>query len=162
SQPPSGSSTACDRGPGTSRARIASGSRSFRDLERPSRGPLPPSVVPRSRVGAARGGPRPLGCDHEELHRRQGDAAAEVYAEGGIAALVSLAEGVECPDLVVFAFARTEGGRREEEHLLATYLAAQNDAHGQFARGFSSGRISVEGRDWAHAKARAEASRWTF
>ena len=74
--------------------------------------------------------------------------------------MLSLAEGVECPDTVGFAFAQTEEGKCSEDQVLSTYLAADAPAHAQFAQGFVSGRIFVEGREWAEARVSLVGTKW--
>jgi hypothetical protein len=88
----------------------------------------------------------------EEVARRRVDAVRDVYAQGGLAGLVSLAERVERPDAVGLAFAQTDEGVRIEDQVLSTYLAADAPRQARFAQGFASGRISVEGREWAEIK----------
>jgi len=100
--------------------------------------------------------------EHEqEVERRRIDAVRSIYDQGGIAAVISLAESVGRPDTVGSAFARTDAGKREEDAIFTTYLAADTPAHGEFARGFTWGRISIEGRDWAEGKLKVEGKHWS-
>jgi hypothetical protein len=99
-------------------------------------------------------------AQQEEVARSRVEAVRNVYAQGGFAKVLSLAEGVECPDTVGFAFAQTEEGKCSEDQVLSTYLAADVSAHARFAWGFASGRISVEGREWAEARVSLVGTKW--
>jgi hypothetical protein len=92
--------------------------------------------------------------------RSRVEAVRNVYAQGGFAKVLSLAEGVKCLDTVGFAFAQTEEGKCSEDQVLSTYLAADAPAHAQFAQGFVLGRIFVEGREWAEARVGLVGTKW--
>jgi hypothetical protein len=87
-----------------------------------------------------------------DRHKQQVEAVRDVYAQGGLAGLVSLAERVERPDAVGLAFAQTDEGVRIEDQVLSTCLAADTPRQAHFAKSFASSRISVEGREWAEIK----------
>lgn len=92
--------------------------------------------------------------------RRRVEAVRDVYTQGGLAGLVSLAECVDCPDTVGSCFAQTDEGKRIEDQILSTYLAAEVPAHARLARGFVLGRISEEGREWAETKVKTNGRKW--
>jgi len=96
----------------------------------------------------------------KDIAHHRVEAARKVYVQDGIASLLSLAEGVDRPDTVGFAFAQTEEGKRKEDLVLSTYLAADAPAHAQFARGFVLGRVFVRGRGWAEAKVGSVGTKW--
>lgn len=87
-----------------------------------------------------------------KLRQQREEAVSRIFEEGGLAAVISFAERVECPQCVGFVFAQTGVGDREEDLVLSGYLASDDQRHAQFAVGFVKGRISDQGRTWAERK----------
>jgi len=97
----------------------------------------------------------------KKINQRRIEAINRVYKEGGLAALLSLAEVAERPDSVGFAFAQIDAEESEEDSVLSTYLAADNLRHAEFARGFACGRIFKQGLKWAEGKLKEVGQCWT-
>ena len=89
-----------------------------------------------------------LFADDVPQEEKQVQAAAAVFAEGGLSALAELAGAVERPDDLGFAVGSMPNGTVDAHIVLPRYLAHTETALGRFARGFALGRCRARGKSW--------------
>ncbi len=91
-----------------------------------------------------------------ELQDRRDEAMNEVYAAGGVHAVLEFAKAVESPRRAGMAFAAIATTESERE-ILPALLESDTRSLSQFAEGFVSGRFRARGWEWVDG---IETSQW--
>lgn len=93
----------------------------------------------------------------QNLSERRKAAVSEVHSQGGVQAVIKLAEEVESPGQVGFAFGAIAPSLNDPD-VLPGLLEAESAALAQFAIGFVLGRFQKQGWQWAD---NIDLTKWT-
>jgi hypothetical protein len=90
---------------------------------------------------------------HQEITAKARlDAVNTIYNQAGLEGLLELVGAIAQSGELGATLGRSDLATEDEDHLLREYLAADDPARALFARGFTAGRVSSRGREWAEAK----------
>ncbi len=95
-----------------------------------------------------------------EVERQRVEAIRDVYAAGGLGAVLELAGGIELQFELGRALAAV-GMVRDEENQVLGHLASADPALARLALGFAVGRVAKEGTAWARDKLTTVGAAWS-
>jgi hypothetical protein len=87
-----------------------------------------------------------------EVSRRQEEGAAKAYADGGVEALVRLADVVDSPSQVGAALGRSLSVVGTNEAPVLELVGEEDQSHQAMAAGFIQGRMFSAGIDWLNSQ----------
>jgi hypothetical protein len=107
------------------------------------------------------GGEQDITAYREAIAQARLAAARSIHAAGGLSELLRFAGHVERPGELGVTLGHSELLVSQEDQVLGEFLGADDSMLAEVAQGFTAGRVSSRGRDWAETKLAGIGGTWS-